>query len=204
VSETVRIALTLDAEHPDRPGAPPGNADRILDILHAEQVTATVFVQGRWAEAFPDTAGRISEEGHLIGNHSHYHARMPLLRDEGIASDVRASEEVIRRTTGCDPRPWFRCPFGDGHADPRVTADLADLGYRNIHWDVELEDWEPWRSGADIVADAVAAVAERRSQSVILLHTWPAGTAAAIGPMIAGLREIGAEFVTVAGLEGDV
>jgi peptidoglycan/xylan/chitin deacetylase (PgdA/CDA1 family) len=50
VSE-LRVALTLDAEHPDRPWCPPGNADGILDTLKEREVTATFFVQGRWAEA---------------------------------------------------------------------------------------------------------------------------------------------------------
>ena len=32
---TFRVALTFDAEHPDRPWCPPGNAERILDVLAA-------------------------------------------------------------------------------------------------------------------------------------------------------------------------
>ena len=42
-----RVALTFDAEHPDRPGCPPGNAERILDTLEGSGVRATFFVVGR-------------------------------------------------------------------------------------------------------------------------------------------------------------
>jgi len=50
-----RVALTFDAEHPDRP-ARPGNDERLLDALAAAGVRATFFVQGRWAEAYPAVA----------------------------------------------------------------------------------------------------------------------------------------------------
>ncbi len=189
--------MTFDAEHPDRSGCPAGNTDRVLDVLQREAVRATVFIQGRWAEAHPATARRIAGDGHLVGHHSHYHARMPLFNDDGIVSDVTVAQQIIHSITGMDPRPWFRCPFGEGHDDPRVLRCLAALGYRDVHWDIALEDWEPWRTGAAIAADAISGVRAHGDGAVILLHTWPAGTADALGPMIAGLREIGASFVTV-------
>jgi peptidoglycan/xylan/chitin deacetylase (PgdA/CDA1 family) len=198
---SLRVALTFDAEHPDRPSAPPGNAERILDTLARFDARATFFVQGRWAESQPDTARRIADDGHLVGHHSHYHARMPLLLGGGLEWDIAQGETVIERHTGRDPHPWFRCPFGDGHDDPRVLSSLDALGYRNVHWDVELEDWEPWRTGAAIAADGIDGVAARGDGAVVLLHTWPGGTADAIEPLVTGLLERGASFVTVGDLE---
>ena len=37
--------------------------------------------------------------------------------------------------------------------------------------------------------------------AVVLLHTWPGGTGEGIAPMIDGLREIGATFVSIDELE---
>ena len=196
-----RVALTFDAEHPDRAWCPPGNIERILGSLAQADVRATFFVQGRWAEAQPAAAKRISEEGHLVGHHSHYHARMPLLHDDGLRSDVLEAQAVIERTTGADPRPWFRCPFGAGSDDPRVLGVLGELGYRNIHWHVELEDWEPWRTGAAIAADGVVGTTTHGDGAVVLLHTWPGGTGDAVGPLIQGLAEAGATFVRLDALE---
>lgn len=195
------MALTFDAEHPDRPWCPPGNVERILDSLAHANARATFFVQGRWAEAQPAAAKRISDEGHLVGHHSHYHARMPLLNDEGLRSDVLDAQAVIERTTGADPRPWFRCPFGAGAEDARVLGVLGDLGYRNVHWHIELEDWEPSRTGTAIAEDAIRGVEAHGDGAVVLLHTWPGGTGEAIEPMIEGLRALGAAFVSVAELE---
>jgi peptidoglycan-N-acetylglucosamine deacetylase len=196
-----RVALTFDAEHPDRPLCPPGNIDRILDTLRDAGVRATFFVQGRWARSQPETARRIAEDGHLVGHHSHYHARMPLLSDDGLREDVADGEESIRQILGTDPRPWFRCPFGAGHADARVLAALEAVGYRNVHWDVELEDWEPWRTAEAVADDAVGGALTHGDGAVVLLHTWPAPTAGALPDIIPRLTAEGARFVTVGELE---
>ena len=55
------------------------------------EVRATFFVQGRWAEAYPVLAAQLPVDGHLIGSHSFYHARMPLFSARGFAVDVRAA-----------------------------------------------------------------------------------------------------------------
>jgi peptidoglycan-N-acetylglucosamine deacetylase len=196
-----RVALTFDAEHPDRPLCPPGNAERVLDALREAGVRATFFVQGRWARSQPATAKRIADEGHLVGHHSHYHARLPLLSDDGLREDVRDGEEAVRTMTGVDPRPWFRCPFGAGHDDERILATLDDLGYRNVHWDVELEDWEPWRTAEAVADDAVAGALGHGDGAVVLLHTWPEPTAGALPLILGGLAGAGARFVTLDALE---
>lgn len=197
MSEPFRVALTLDAEHPDRAWCPPGNAERVLDALRDDEARATVFVQGRWAEAYPALARRVGEDGHLVGHHSHFHARMPLLDDAGLAADVTEGAAAIVEHTGVDPRPWFRCPFGAGHDDPRVAEALAALGYRNVHWHVEAQDWEAWRTGDAIASDVVGGAVAFGDGAVVLLHTWPGGTGEAIGPILAGLRAAGASFVTI-------
>jgi peptidoglycan-N-acetylglucosamine deacetylase len=201
MSSPFRVALTFDAEHPDRPECPPGNVERILDTLRDQEVRATFFVQGRWAQSQPAAARRIADDGHLIGHHSHYHARMPLLSDHGLDEDLADGQAAIVAATGSDPRPWFRCPFGAGHDEPRVLARLEAAGYRDVHWDVELEDWEAYRTGEAIAADCLGGVQTHGDGTVVLLHTWPAGTGDAVGPIITGLRDLDATFVGVDELE---
>jgi peptidoglycan/xylan/chitin deacetylase (PgdA/CDA1 family) len=198
---SLRVALTFDAEHPDRPWCPPGNAERILDTLRDGGVRATFFVQGRWAEAYPTTARRIADEGHLVGHHSHYHARMPLLLGGGFADDIADGQAAIEAATGVDPRPWFRCPFGAGADDGRVVAELAAAGYRDVRWDVVLDDWEPWRTGEAIAGDAIDGVRRRGDGAIVLMHTWPGGTGEGLPSMLEGLRDLGATFVTIDELE---
>lgn len=193
----LRVALTFDAEHPDRSQCPPGTQDAILDALRASEVRATFFLQGRWVTAYPATARRVVEHGHLVGSHSDYHARMPLFSDDGVRADVTGAERAIRDVAGVDPRPWFRCPFGEGHDDARILALLEGLGYRNVHWDVDGEDWEDDRTGSAVEGAIVDGTLRAGGDVVVLLHTWPAPTLAAIPAIVRRLREAGARFVTV-------
>ena len=195
MSEPGSVALTFDAEHPDRSWCPPGAAERILDVLAGAGIRAT-FIQGRWAEAYPGTARRIADEGHLVGNHSHHHARMPLLLDRGLREDVDTARGAIIQATGRDPRPWFRCPWGTGADDPRVLAALAAAGYRHVGWHVEVEDWEPTRSSQAIAADAIEGIRRHGDGTVLLLHTWPGGTVEALQRVLDDLPD-GTAFITV-------
>jgi peptidoglycan-N-acetylglucosamine deacetylase len=191
---TFRVALTFDAEHPDRPHRG-GGTERVLDMLDAEGVAATFFLQGRWVEAFPELARDVASRGHLIGNHSFYHARMPLLSNAGLATDIRAAERAIVAATGFDPRPWFRCPFGAGTDDPRVRAGIERLGYREIFWDVDGADWRPSRRGRGMARQIVEDTVARGDGAIVLLHPWTTATGLGLGPLIAGLRDAGASLV---------
>jgi peptidoglycan/xylan/chitin deacetylase (PgdA/CDA1 family) len=201
VSDGVRVALTFDAEHPDRPHCPPGNAERILDALGEAGARATFFVQGRWARSAPELAKRIATDGHLIGNHSKYHARMTLLTDDGIRTDVGECEQTIRDITGTDPRPWFRFPFGDGRDDPRLLATLEGIGYRNVHWQVEALDWDADKTPEDVERITLEGVARHGDGAVVLLHTWPVSTGESLPRILKHLAEDGLRFATVDELE---
>jgi peptidoglycan/xylan/chitin deacetylase (PgdA/CDA1 family) len=196
VSQPFRVALTFDAEHPDRPSAP-GVQERLLDVLAKAEAASTFFVQGRWAEAYPSTARRIAEGGHLIGSHSHYHARMPLLNARGLRSDIAAAQAAIVDATGVDPRPWFRCPFGAGAADQRVQRFVREAGYRHVGWHLAAIDWPVERTSADVEDDVVRGSVARGDGAVVLLHTWPDRTEHALPGIIARLREAGAELVRI-------
>lgn len=191
---TVRIALTIDAELRGRP-ADDGNPGRLLDILAAESAPATFFVQGRWAGANREAARRIRDDGHLIGNHSYYHVPMDLLTDAGIRDSVTRAEEVIRAVTGSDPRPWFRCPYGAGEDDPRVLGLLAELGYANVTWDFETDDWADGRDADGLIETIVAGCGACGDGARVLLHSWPDVTVTALPRIIARLRDARAELV---------
>lgn len=191
-----RVALTFDIEHSDRPSGP-GNTERLLDALEVAGVPATLFVQGRWAEAFPATARRIGSSAHLVGHHSYYHARMSLLSDVGFATDLRDGETAIRESVGADPSPWFRLPFGDGADDPRVLAAIDAAGYRHIGWDVDGLDWEVGRTASALEGDIVDGAIDHGDGAIILCHGWPDPTHEALPGIVARLRDAGTEFVRV-------
>lgn len=191
----VRVALTFDAEHADRPNTI--GTDRLVEVLAAAGARATFFLQGRWIDSVPSVAQALVEGRHLIGNHGYYHARMSHLTEEGIADDVRRAEEAIRLACGVDPRPWFRCPFGDGASDPRVLGAIAAAGYRHVGWHVDGEDW---------AEDATAEGLERRVRegirgvgdgAVVLLHGWPAVTPTVVERLLASAGDDAVAYVGI-------
>jgi peptidoglycan/xylan/chitin deacetylase (PgdA/CDA1 family) len=196
MSDAFRVALTFDAEHPDRPHHGE-HAGWVLDELRRLDVRATVFLQGRWVEAFPDLARRVADEGHVVGNHSFYHTRMPLLSTAGFEEDVREAERTIREATGVDPRPWLRFPFGAGADEADVVGRLPALGYRHIGWDVECYEWDPGRTADEIAGRAVEGVMAHGDGAIVLLHTWPDPVAPALAEIVARLRADGVRFVGV-------
>ena len=192
---TLRVALTFDVEFGDRP-AQPGVTLAILDALWNSGTHASMFLQGRWAEAEPRLARRIATDGHVVGNHSHHHARMTILTGAGIVRDVTAAERAIEAATGVSPRPWFRCPFGAGAQTARVVTRLAGAGYVDVGWHVDAKDWAGGRA-ATLERRVVDAVVAQGDGAVVLMHGWPDATALAVPGIVRGLGERGATFVGI-------
>jgi peptidoglycan-N-acetylglucosamine deacetylase len=192
----MRAALTFDTEFPGRPTVA-GVEDRVLAALADAGATATFFLQGRWVRANPEHAQRIAAAGHLIANHSNYHAPMDGLRDDAFRHDVAKAEATIRETTGVDPKPWFRCPFGAGMEDARVLGLLEQLGYVHAGWDVDPEDWNEHHDADAVEERVLEGVRARGADTIVLLHGWPEATGKALPRVLAGLIEDGAELVTV-------
>ena len=193
---SARIALTIDTEHPDFP-CTPGNLPAMLDALGAAGARATFFIQGRWASSYPAMARRIAEDGHTIGNHSKSHAPMDMLTDAGIAASLSEAEQMIEQAGGASPRPWFRCPYGQGQDDPRVLTAIERAGYRHVSWTIDPFDWDPGRTPADLVERVLDGHAREGDGGIALMHSWPDVTAAALPELIERLRRAGADLVGV-------
>ena len=148
---------------------------RIVETLGAAHAPATFFLQGRWSEAEPAMARRIADDGHLVGNHSHYHARMTLLSDSGIRSDVEQAEAAVSAATGVATRPWFRCPFGDGFDDPRVV-DLL----RRSATGTCTGTWS-WRIGSRGGRPRTSHTMRSKARSVTATARWSSSTRGRIG-----------------------
>ena len=136
-----------------------------------------------------------------IGSHSHYHARMPLFNRAGFATDVRAAEQVIRRATGVDPRPWFRLPFGSGATRSAVIAQLAELGYRHVGWNVEAGEWGARATTASVHDRIVTLATAHGDGAIVLLHTWPDPVGDSLASALRDLEASGATFVRVDALD---
>jgi len=192
----VRVALTIDTEHPDHP-CRPGNPAAVAGTLKAAGARASFFLQGRWTSANPVLARSLAEHGHVIGNHSTSHARMPELTDEGVRASVADAGEAIAEATGVDPRPWFRCPYGAGQDDPHIRELLDGMGYRVIDWDVDANDWEPGLGPGELRRRVRDGVRDHGDGARVLMHAWPDVTADTLAAVLDDLRADGAALVGI-------
>jgi peptidoglycan/xylan/chitin deacetylase (PgdA/CDA1 family) len=99
------VAVTFDD------GPLPGFTERVLDVLAANDVTATFFMIGRLVEAAPSLARAVAEAGHEVANHSWSHASAVTLGDAGNVAEIDRATDAITRVTASAPR-WYRPPRG--------------------------------------------------------------------------------------------
>jgi peptidoglycan-N-acetylglucosamine deacetylase len=186
------VALTFDD------GPVPDRVDAVLAPLRAAKVKATFFVIGESLAQSPDAGRRLVADGHQLGNHSYTHQRMIFRSSAFYAQEIEDTDAQIR-AAGFDGPIVFRPPFGKKLLG--LPLYLASTGRTTVTWDVEMDP------AADVTGTAeemvATTLAEARPGSIILLHPWydRRGEAIrAIGPIVAGLRERGYRFVTVAEL----
>ena len=193
------VALTFDA------GSDVGFTAQILDVLDRSGVAATFGITGRWAESNPDLVRRIASAGHLLMNHTYEHwsftgvSARPAIADAAERrADVERTDDIIRNLTGRSTRPWFRPPYGD--YDASVNAAVGALGYRyNVLWTVDSLGWQ----GLSPAAITTRCLDRTVPGAILLFHVGAASQdAAALPGILAGLRQRGYEFGTVADVIG--
>jgi peptidoglycan/xylan/chitin deacetylase (PgdA/CDA1 family) len=162
-SDPDELALTFD-DGPNDAATP-----QLLDALAQHHVKATFFMMGSYALMCPDLVRRVCSEGHVIGNHTMDHPRLPLQPERRIRAQLRDCTSVLEDLTGKAVR-LFRPPFGARR--PAVLQIARELGLVPVMWNVTGYDWDPigeHRVLANIRA-GVAANRRRGRGSNILLH----------------------------------
>ncbi|MDF2686733.1 MAG: polysaccharide deacetylase, partial [Clostridia bacterium] len=69
------IYLTFDAGYEN------GNTEKILNILKEEEVPAAFFLVGHYFNTNPELVKRMTEDGHIVGNHTSSHPDMSKISD---------------------------------------------------------------------------------------------------------------------------
>jgi len=190
------VALTFDA------GANADAVGSILTTLAQQHITATFFLTGDFVADFPDAARRIAAAGHRIGNHSVNHPHFTSISDADIRAQLSAAAATIHGTTGANPAPLFRFPYGD--RDARTIAVVNAAGYVPIRWTVDSLGWQGTMNGsrgAAFVTQRVVAAAT--AGEIVLMHVGSNPDdhsmldAQALPDIIAALRAQGYGFVSL-------
>lgn len=106
VEDWAQSTLNPDLPLSDRAGP---NMERVLDILAAEGVKATCFIQGKFAEKFPSCVKRIAAEGHEVASHGHGHIDVYRQTPQQFREDIRRAKGMLEALTGT-PIRGYRAP----------------------------------------------------------------------------------------------
>jgi len=144
----------------------------VLHVLAKHNVRATFFWIGRYldgdsdrAVASRETALAVRDAGHLIGNHTHDHARLAALSHSDALGEITRGADSIERAVGLRPCV-FRPPFGQ--LDAYLEGVLREQNLTAVLWNIEVEDLH--RDDADAMADSLETQIEFSGGGIVLLH----------------------------------
>lgn len=176
-----KIALTFDD------GPHPHYTEQLLDGLKKRGVKATFFVTGEHAEKHPEVIKRMSEEGHLIGNHTYSHIQLKAGNKEVFKEELIRTNEIITGITG-EEVLYVRPPYGSWD-----KTFETELNMFPVLWTVDPLDW--CSSNVDRITQKV--VSKAGENDIILMHDYYPSTITAALKVVDELLEQGYEFVTV-------
>lgn len=168
-----------------------GDIPDILQTLKKENIKATFFLVGQWAEKYPEATKLIAQDGHDIANHSYSHLRMGAIDNKKIRSEISLCNEKLYELTG-KKVDLFRAPYGDYNKN--VVAIAKELGCYTIQWDVDSLDWKPGISQQEIISRITKRT---KPGSIILFHNDTPHTAKILPEIIAALKNEGYGFAPV-------
>lgn len=181
VRESKKIALTFDD------GPHPVYTQEMLDLLEKEQVPATFFLLGQNVELYGDLVKEISDEGHLIGNHTYHHVQITTLPADQAYEEIDKTSSLIEALTGKGTE-YVRPPFGTWNEGLESKLDLIP-----VMWTIDTLDWTT--QNVDWIVNQV--VKDAKENDIILMHDSYKSTVQAVERIITLLEADGFEFVTV-------
>ena len=162
----------------------------VLETLKKNDITATFFLVGQWAEKYPDSVKAIAEAGHEIGNHSYSHQDFAELDEKALVDEIVGCSEAIEAITGRLPE-LIRVPSGS-YSDASLSI-IEQMGMIPIQWDADSLDWKKV-SARKIVKNITS---KAQPGSIALLHCGAKNTADALPDLIRELKKDGYTFTTV-------
>lgn len=178
------VALTFDD------GPSPATTPRLLDILKEQKVPVTFFELGSLVRRNSWITKRALMEGHEIASHTMSHQNFAKLSLAAAQADVAEANRAFVEAIGYAPS-LVRPPYGstNGHTAQAMNATM-------IAWSVDTLDWK-YRNTESILNNLVNQISDG---GIVLMHDIHATSVDAVPAVIAKLREMGYEFVTVSEL----
>jgi peptidoglycan-N-acetylglucosamine deacetylase len=187
-----QLALTYD----DGPNDP--HTLRLLEVLAKHDVKATFFLIGRYVKRRPDIVRKLTQAGHVAGNHTFSHPNLLFASALQTKLQLLDCAHALTDAVGEHSR-LFRPPFGGRR--PGTLRVVRSLGLEPVMWNVTGGDWKG--KPAEYLERRVGR--QIRGGDVILLHDGDherfgadrSQTVIATDRLIGRYKSEGFEFVTV-------
>ena len=189
------IYLTFDEGYEN------GYTASILDTLKANNVPATFFVTKPYVtgsfNGVPDMEllKRMSNEGHIIGNHSVHHKSMATFEDEtDFNAEITGVEDAVNNIPGCKMSKYFRPP--EGTFSELSLYYTQKLGYKSVFYSLAYQDYNvdnqpnPESSKATLLKNT-------RDGMICLLHAVSETNDTILNSLIKEWKNQGYEFKTL-------
>lgn len=168
-----------------------GALDTILDVLDQYVAKCTFFLQGPFAENYPDAVMDILGRGHEIGSHGNSSMDYREADNRRIYQDILLSAKQISAVTGQDVT-LLRPPYGfNGYRDRAISRAL---GQEVILWTLDSQDGFKDQTEKNIL-DRLERC--QQNGAIIQMHVYGKYTASVLAKYIPMMQEKGFTFVTV-------
>ena len=156
-SETNTFAITFD----DGPHC--NNTPRLLKLLSDFNTKATFFMTGNNASKNKALVRDVSQQGHLIGNHSLNHLKKISLSPQELMHEIKTANDILEDIIS-KPVTLYRPPYG--FISPFLFSVCQKLDLRIILWSLQTHDY--CRENYQIIIKRT--MKKIKAGSIILFH----------------------------------
>lgn len=180
------IYLTFDA------GYESGDTPAILDALKKHNAPACFFVVSNYIETEPELIQRMTDEGHIVGNHTSTHPDMSKISDQAaFEKELRGVEEQYKTLTGQDLPKFYRPP--QGKYSEENLRQAKELGYTTVFWSLAYVDW--YADNQPTHQQAFDKLLPRiHNGAILLLHSTSRTNAEILDELLTKYEEMGYSF----------
>ena len=188
------VALTFDG------GPDPTYTPTVLHLLSEWKATATFFLIGEHAQAFPGLVHDEVAAGMQIGDHTWSHPYLTSLSTDAATAEVQRGRTALE-AAGSGALRLFRAPYG--LITPDELTAIRGSGLTPIHWTLALDRWA---NTADPAAAARSIADVIKPGYIVLAHDARDGgigresAMRIVQALLPILKQRGSQLVTVSEL----
>ncbi len=183
------IYLTFDAGYEN------GNVERVLDALKKHNAPGAFFVLENLVVRNPELIKRMSEEGHLICNHTRSHPDMTKYKDiSKFGEQLESMCKLLSDTCGVKMSNYYRPP--EGRFSEKNLEFAETLGYKTVLWSFAYADWDNNRQPSEDYA-VKKILDNAHPGEIMLLHPTSKTNADILDKVLTALENEGYRFASL-------